>query len=226
MFKTEPHLHTQEISFCANVRSDLMAEAHYKAGYKTIFVTEHLAKLFSSCLGDLPWEDKVTIFLSTYQRAKVKGEALGLNVIMGAEVTFENVPNDYLVYGITKEFLLGCPEVHKMGIEKFSEYAHKNGVFIVQAHPYRDNVCYPTPEYIDAVEVYNTNPRHENYCEKTLELAKLNNLYITAGSDAHRNDDVGSSAILTDFEIKTAEDYINALKNSNYKMEVNGEIVE
>lgn len=224
MFKTDSHVHTSDISLCANLRSDLMVEAYHKAGYKTIVITEHMGKLFSSLLGDLPWEDKVTIFLSSYQRAKVKGEQLGLNVIMGAEVSFENKPNDYLVYGITKEFLVGCPDVYKMGIEAFSEYARKNGVFVVQAHPIRDGVCYPTPEYVDGLEAYNTNPRHENFTEKTLQFAKENNLYITAGSDAHRTEDVGIAAIVTEFEIKTAEDYINTIKSGNFKIEVNGEI--
>lgn len=226
MFKTDPHVHTSDISLCAHLRSDLMAEAYHKAGYKTIFITEHLAKLFCSFLGDLPWEDKVTIFLSSYQRAKVKGEELGLNVIMGAEISFENIPNDYLVYGITKEFLLGCPDVYKMGIDAFSKYARENGVFVIQAHPCRDGVCYPTIDYIDGVEAYNTNPRHENFTEKTLKFAQDNNLYVTAGSDAHRSADVGTSAILTDFEIKTAEDYINTIKNGNYRIELNGVIIE
>ncbi|MBE6787487.1 MAG: PHP domain-containing protein [Ruminococcaceae bacterium] len=226
MFKTDPHVHTSDISLCASLRSDLMAEAYHKAGYKTIFITEHFAKLYCSFLGDLPWEDKVTIFLSSYQRAKVKGEQLGINVIMGAEVSFQDKPGDYLVYGITKEFLLGCPDVYKMGIEAFSKYAHDNGVFIVQAHPYRDGVYYPTPEYVDGMEVYNTNPRHENFTQKTLNCAREHNMYITAGSDSHHIGDVGTSAILTDFEIKTAEDYINAIKSGNYKIEVHGEIVE
>lgn len=225
MFKTDPHVHTSDISLCAHIRSDLMAEAYHKAGYKTIFITEHLAHLFCSFLGDLPWEDKVTIFLSSYQRAKVRGDQIGLNVIMGAEISFQDTPGDYLVYGITKEFLLGCPDVYKMGIEAFSKYAHDNGIFIVQAHPYRDNLQSPTPEYIDGMEVYNTNPRHDNNTEKTLEFALEYNKYIAAGSDSHWPDDVAKAAILTDFEIKTAEDYINALKSGNYKIEVGGEIV-
>lgn len=226
MYKTEPHLHTSDISLCAHLRSDLMAEEYAAKGYKTIFITEHLAKLFCSFLGDLPWEDKITIFLSSYQRARVRGAALGINVIMGAEISFENESGDFLVYGITKEFLLGCPDVYKMGIEAFSEYAHKHGAFIVQAHPYRDGNYKPVPNFIDAMEVYNTNPCHENFTEKTFEFAKKHNFIMTAGSDSHRKDDTATAAILTDFEIKTADDYINALKSGNYKIEANGEIVK
>lgn len=226
MFKTDPHVHTSDVSVCANLRSDLMIEAYAKAGYKTVVITEHLSKRFCDSLGNLPWEDKMTIFLSSYQRAKVKGEELGVNVILGAEISFENETGDFLVYGITKEFLAGCRDVCKMGIKAFSEYAHKNGVFIVQAHPYRDGVYSPIPEFVDGLEAYNTSPRHENHTEKTLQFAKENNLYITAGSDAHRTEDVGVAAIVTEFEIKTAEDYINAIKSCNYKIEANGEIVK
>ena len=50
MFKTDPHVHTSDVSLCAHLRSDLMAEAYKEAGYKTIIITEHLAHLFCSFL--------------------------------------------------------------------------------------------------------------------------------------------------------------------------------
>lgn len=226
MFKTETHMHTSDISPCAILRSDLMVEEYSKKGYKTVFVTEHLGKRFFESLGDLPWENKVTIFLSSYYKAKVRAELLGINVIMAAEFTFENELGDFLVYGIDKDFLLDCPDIYKMGIKAFSEYAHKHGAFIVQAHPYRDNIYKPMPEYVDGLEVYNTNPRHENHTEKTLAVAKEYSLYVAAGSDSHRLEDIACAAILTDTEIKTAQDYIDAIKSGNYKIEVNGEIVK
>ena len=98
------------------------------------------------------------------------------------------------------------------GIEKFSEIAHREGLFIVQAHPYRDGKCFPTPEYVDAIEVYNSNPRHEDNSEKSELLAHSLSLPVSAGSDAHREEDVAKSGIETELEIKTSLDFITAVK--------------
>lgn len=214
MFKTETHLHVSEISPCGMLKAKKMVELYHEAGYKTIFVSDHLKQKYTDSFGDIPWEDKMTIFMSGYYKAKYAGEQLGINVLPAVEIAFEEaLENHYLVYGITKEFLCSCPDIGLLGIGKFSEIAHKNGLFIVQAHPFRDNLSFPTPEYVDAIEVYNSNPRHEDHSERSENIAKENNLPITSGSDAHRTEDVGRSGVITGFEIKTAEDYINAVKS-------------
>lgn len=213
MFKTETHLHVSEISSCGQLKAKKMIELYHEAGYKTVFVSDHLKQGYTDSFGNIPWEDKMTIFMSGYYKAKYAGEQLGMNVLPSVEIAFEEaLSNHYLVYGITKEFLVSCPDIGMMGIEKFSKIAHKNGLFIVQAHPFRDGQSFPTPDFVDAVEIYNSNPRHEDNSEKSEKLAKEMSLPMTSGSDAHRPEDVGRSGIVTDFEIKSAKDYINAVK--------------
>ena len=91
----------------------------------------------------------------------------------------------------------------------------ENNIFIVQAHPYRDGKNYPTPNFVDGIEVYNSNPRHEDYNEKAEALAKEYNLYSVGGSDAHRDKDIAKSGIKTQKEIKTIQDFITAVKNGD-----------
>ena len=219
MFKTETHLHTSEISPCGKLSATEMVERYHKAGYRTICITDHVKQSYFDDMGDIPWKDKVAIILWGYYKAKCAAKKHNMNVIMSAEILLEGTPpNHYLIYGITKKFLLKYPDFCKLNIEAFSKIAKENGVFVVQAHPYRDGKNHPTPEYVDAFEVYNSNPRHSDYSELSLKTAKENHLYILAGSDAHRVEDVARSGILTEKEIKTAKDLIAAIKSGEIKL--------
>ena len=212
MFKTETHLHTAEVSPCSRLRAKEMMRRYKEAGYSTVFVSDHFQLNTVDSYGDIPWSDKMAIFLAGYYIAKCEGEKIGITVLPAAEICFTGVSNHYIVYGITKKFLDSYPELHTYGIEKFSEIAHREGLFIVQAHPYRDGKCFPTPEYVDAIEVYNSNPRHEDNSEKSELLAHSLSLPVSAGSDAHREEDVAKSGIETELEIKTSLDFITAVK--------------
>lgn len=213
MYKTETHLHTAETSGCADVRAGEMVRLYYEAGYKTIFVTDHFSPQFLNHLGDAPWEDKIAIFMAGFYKAVRYARPYDMNVLLAAEITFSDSPNDYLVYGITREFLNEHPDLCEMGIEKFYKIAQQHNMFVVQAHPNRDNICFPTPQYVDALEVYNSNPRHQDLSDKTEQCADENNLYKTYGSDAHKLEDIGGSGVLSNKEIKSVEDYINLIKS-------------
>ena len=98
-------------------------------------------------------------------------------------------------------------------------YAKENGVTVIQAHPYRDGFTTPADvSCIDALEVYNSNPRHENHTEKAIAFAKEHGIPMTAGSDAHRYDDVAQSGVLTSYEIKSAEDYVRCVMSGDLKI--------
>ena len=218
MYKTEPHLHTAEVSRCSTIRAADMVKLHYEAGYSTIFITDHLSWMFCDLLGDIPWHEKTAIFLTGYYKAKQEAKNLDIKVLMGAEVTFRDSPNDYLVYGITKEFLDAYPDLCEMGIEEFYKAAKKHDVFVIQAHPHRDSYCFPTPESVDGLEVYNPNPRHNDESEKSEQCAREYGLFKTSGSDSHRTEDIGRTAVLTTDRITCAEDYINHIKNGSFEI--------
>ena len=215
MFKTETHLHTQEVSPCSHIRAKQMIRKYKEAGYSTVFVTDHFQSGTIDSYGDIPWTDKMSIFFAGYYIAKCEGEKIGINVLPGAEICFKDAPNHYLVYGITREFFDKYPELHTYGIDKFSKIAHENGLFIIQAHPHRDGKCFPTPEYVDGIEVYNSNPRHEDNSELSEQIVAAHGLSVIGGSDAHREEDLARGGIETEVEIKTAEDFINLVKLGN-----------
>ena len=212
MFKTETHLHTAEVSRCGRLRAHQMVAAYKTAGYSTVFVSDHFQQNTLDALGDIPWEEKISIFLSGYYCAKCEGDRIGVTVLLAAEICFAGDVNHYLVYGLTKEILTKYENLHTYGIERLRKIADVHGLFIVQAHPHRDGHCYPRPEWVDGFEVYNSNPRHEDESEKSLAVARENGLLMIGGSDAHREEDVAGSGVLTEERIESAAQLIRLLK--------------
>jgi len=213
MFKTETHLHTAETSPCGKVGAGELIKLYAEAGYKTVFVSDHLKKKTLEIMGDIPWEEKTEKFMAGYKAALAAGEKYGVNVIFSAELMLTENSNHYLLYNIKKEFLDKRHDIFDMPITEFYKYAKENGVTVVQAHPYRDGSTVPAPaDSVDALEVLNSNPRHDNYSEKAVAFATENALPMTAGSDTHRYEDVARSGVMTPYEIKTADDYIRAVK--------------
>ena len=216
MFKTETHLHTAETSPCGKVSAAEMVKRYHDAGYKTLFISDHFFTKYFDALGNLSPEEKVEQFLLGYEEAKVAGEELGMNILLSAELRLDGSNNDYLLYGVDKQFLTNALKMLDLSIEEFYRYAKEHGVTVIQAHPLRDGRCTPTPEFVDGLEAHNGNPRHENYTDKVMELAKKYNKLVTGGSDAHRPEDVGSSGILTEKEIRTDKDYIDILLEGSF----------
>jgi histidinol phosphatase-like PHP family hydrolase len=211
-FKTEPHLHVSEISPCAKIGAEETIRLYSEAGYKTVFVSDHLKKEFYDKLGDIPWGEKTDKFLYGYFLALEAGKKYGVNVLLSAEFQLNDSQNHFLLYGISKSFLDKLEDVFDMSVPEFYKFAKENGVTVVQAHPYRDGKTTPVgPEYVDAVEVVNSNPRHENYSEKTIAYAKEHGIPMTGGSDTHRQEDVALGGVISEYEIKTASDYIDLI---------------
>ncbi len=218
MYKTETHLHVSEVSPCGKLKAAEMVKLYHEAGYTTVFISDHFNQAYFDALGDIPWQDKITIFLSGYYKAKEAAKNYGMNVLMSAEIAFVGNPNHYLIYGATKDFLDSCTDLCKMSAEEFYEKAKANDVLVVQAHPYRDGKCFPTPQCVDGMEIFNSNPRHENFSDKCAKCAAENGLYKSAGSDAYRVEDVGNAGVLSEYEIKSAEDFISLIKNGKFEI--------
>ena len=210
MFKTETHLHTAETSPCGRVSAVEMVKQYYKAGYRTLFISDHFYEKYFESLGNLTWDEKVEQFLKGYRVAKETGEALGMHILLAAELRLNCSINDYLLYGIDENLLKCMQHVFEMTIEEFYSYAKEHGITVIQAHPYRDYKCTPTPESVDGFEAHNSNPRHENFYEKVMELASEYKKPVIAGSDAHRPQDIALSGVMTRQEICTVQDFLQA----------------
>lgn len=208
MYKTEPHLHVAEVSPCSRLSARDAVRLYAEAGYHTVFISDHLKKTTYESYGDLSWEKKSARFLVGYENAREAGQEYGVNVLLSAELQLSESGNHYLLYGFDKEFLDKRQDFFDMSIAEFYAYAKENGVTVIQAHPYRDGAASPAYPHIDAIEAYNSNPRHQNHSERAFLLARENGIPVTAGSDTHRTEDVAFSGVGSSYEIRTAEDYV------------------
>jgi predicted metal-dependent phosphoesterase TrpH len=85
----------------------------------------------------------------------------------------------------------------------------------VRAHPYRESWAEPeNGDHADAVEVYNTSPRHDNKTDRAVAFAKRYRLPMTAGSDAHRTEDAALGGVLSAVPIESTGDYVRLLLGS------------
>lgn len=223
MFKTETHVHTLPVSSCSRKYPEEMVRLYHEAGYRTMFISDHFAQSHFRKLGEqMTFQDKVRLLYDSYLRARCVGEQLGVNVLFSVELSL--CANHWLLYGIDLDFLLLRSDIFEMTLEQFSIHAKAHGVTIIQAHPLRDGHNTPHPEIADGFEIINSNPRHENYDDQVFALAKKYHLLMSAGSDAHRDEDIAGTAMLSENEIRTVDDYLALLKSGKAKLMRNGEI--
>lgn len=212
----EMHFHTSQTSPCGRVPGQDGVLAYKERGYDGIVVTDHYYDgYFEEILPDMSWEDKLDHWLEGYRAAKAAGDACGMTVLLGMELRFSGSNNDYLVYGVTEDFLLSHPRLYRMNLASFSQLAGEEGFWWAQAHPFRPWVtpC-EDPRALDGAEVHNTNPRQENHNDLASAWAEKNDLPGIAGSDFHQIEDLALAGVRFEAEIDSQEALLRALKAS------------
>ena len=212
-FLYELHCHTSEVSVCGRVAAKDVVENYIKAGYSGIVITDH----FNRCTFQNQPEDMAEHYLAGYRAAKA---AAGdrLTVILGMELTFFENANDYLVYGMTEEFVKKHLNIREMGLERFSALAHENGMVIFQAHPFRNQMTVMDPALLDGVEVHNGNPRHDSRNDIARMWAEKFEKKMSSGSYYHQVEDIARGGIVTQEPIYDAAALAGVLMSGKAKL--------
>ena len=135
MFLFDTHVHTSEISPCGNITAKETVKLYKKAGYDGICITDHYRKdIFDSWDGS--WEQKLSCYLEGYHNALSYGAEIGLTVLLGAELAFSGLSNEYLLYGLTEEFLYSYSELYNYDIKTLHTLLKEYEVFLY--HNYID----------------------------------------------------------------------------------------
>ena len=217
----EMHAHNAEVSRCAKAFAQELAERYIALGYDGIVSTNHLnSHTFSSPeFKNASWEAKAEKFMSGF-RAVEKAVNGRLTVLLGVEVSLYSEPNDYLVYGVTEEFLKNNGDIMSLTKEELSALVHKNGMLIVQAHPFRPYIHRANPKFIDGCEIFNGKDKDKDFNQKAQAWAKKENFKIvTAGADYHRESQRGNaSGIITEEKINNNDDLVRILKSGKYEI--------
>ena len=212
-FLYDCHVHTSETSPCGKIAGREMVELYHQANYSGIVVTDHYFDGFFEPLGGA-WEAQFQAYLQGYEQAYKRGQDLGVEVLLGLELRFVGSSNDYLIYGVDREFLLNHPRLDKLDVYSFGALARKHNLLVVQAHPFRSGMQVGPLEFLDGVEVYNGNPRHDSANHQALSYAQKHGLIQLACSDAHQYGDVARGAVELPYKVSTSRQLVELLKVS------------
>jgi hypothetical protein len=216
MFLYETHLHTCEGSACGVSPAAEYIQRYIDRGFTGIMVTDHFFN--SNCTADrhLPWKEWVKRYCAGFEHAREEGARRGLDVFFGWEETFDG--DDYLIYGLDREWLLEHPEVVRWTREEQWRETRTYGGCVVQAHPFRQHdyirTIHLSPYFIDAVEAANEGNHDARYDALAHEYARTLRLPAVAGSDIHDAGDLLASepyGIELEEKLSSINDYVRVL---------------
>ncbi|NLJ81023.1 MAG: PHP domain-containing protein [Firmicutes bacterium] len=215
-YKIETHCHTFESSACGRVPAEQLVELYLEAGYAGLVITDHFSADNSERLAardgrPTDFAGQCDNLFQGYQAAKDFAQGR-LIILMGMELRFNANRNDYLVYGFDKPNLLKHSDLFHWGIERFSAYARKRGLLVVQAHPFRDGMTITAPASIDMLEVHNGHPRQASRNEIAARWAEMHGLPGSSGSDFHRQGDQGGGGVLLPEKPRNSDHFVTMMK--------------
>lgn len=215
-FYYETHLHTLEGSACGNTPAKEYVKVYKELGYDGIIVTDHFFNGNTAAPHFASWKKKVKVLCSGYEKAKKVGDEIGLKVFFGWESGYFGT--EFLIYGLSKEWLLEHPEIMQCSIPEQYQLVHESGGMVIHAHPFREAVYIPSirlePKYVDGVEVYNraNDERNRSYNEKAYRYAKEYDFPMTGGSDIHLKT-APKCAMCFEHPLESMDDFINMVLN-------------
>ena len=236
MHKYDLHCHTAEVSGCAAISGKELVKKYKKIGYDGVVIVDHYFKeLFEGYEHESEfatekhpdvtpelmawWQEKMDFYLSGYKAALEEGKKQGIEVLLGVEIRFPENWNDYLIYGITEEYLRNHPRLYDLGISGIREYLRKTGsdALVFQAHPFRPHMERIDVKYLDGVETFNGHPGHNSNNHLAKDLAKEHSLLESAGSDFHYEGAEGRAGIIIKEKANGWDNMLEILKNKDFE---------
>ncbi len=230
MFKYETHLHTSGCSACGVSTAEEMVIAAKEHNYAGVIFTNHFYHGNTSVNRKLDWRDFVEKYERDYLKALEVGKTLDIDVFFGFEEVYEP-GKEVLVYGVGPEAVKEASFLRKADLQQLSDFVRENGGFIAAAHPFRRRDYIPQPEkepdmrYFDAIEVYNSGNTEEDN-KLAFEFAKRKNVPVISGGDIHSKAYFGYSGLAFNERLHTPENLVKALKSQEYKLIINGNLVD
>jgi predicted metal-dependent phosphoesterase TrpH len=217
IYKTDTHMHTAESSECSEVAAEELVRLYHQQGYKTLIITPHYNSVYLRRVSD-DWNERINYMFVGYNKAKALGDTLGVNVLYGIELTLRSTSSDYLIYGITPEFLKENHDLYDYSLEQLIFMCRENDFLIVQAHPFRSGNELVPPMYKMPIEVYNGNYYLDPRNDMAKAYAEKHGLIGISGSDFHFPQELGRGGIITKHEIKTIDHFIDTVLCNNFEI--------
>ena len=181
--KLDLHAHSSGISHCCRIPAETVLSFAQNIGLDGIVLTNHYTKYY---VRDDDAEGFARAYIAEYEYAKALGDAIGVKVFFGVEVTWEESTNVHiLLYGVSPEFVLSHPRMYDYSQKALYEVVKAVGGAMIQAHPYRNGATVLDTRYLDGLEI-NCHPLYEkSYAEKLIAIAQSEGLIVTCAGDFH-----------------------------------------
>jgi len=212
MFKVDAHVHTAESSACGKTPAEAMVRLYADAGYDAIAVTDHYCESFFARCPGLDWAAQADRLLRGYRVAAEAGLGAGLEVLLGVELTPAGQRNDYLIYGLTEEFIASNPRLHEVPLWEVRELCESVGALVAQAHPFRPGLTRAAAALVHGVEVVNGHPGHHADNPAALAWAREHGLLMVGGSDAHFEAGAARAGMVFERRIATGAELATAVR--------------
>ena len=105
----ETHSHTSQASKCGRTLGRDYVEYMQGEGFAGMIITDHFFNGNSAVPTDLPWKERVEMYVSGYEDAKKASAGTDFNVMFGIEYNFDC--DEYLIYGVDKKWLLDNQDI-------------------------------------------------------------------------------------------------------------------
>ena len=222
MYKYELHAHTSECDRDAHLSARELVHLYKEAGYDGMVITDHYIERFYTLwfpeeVQGLSHEQQVYRWLKGYRTAKEEGEKIGFTVLPGAEVRFDDYPNDYLLYGLQEDFFYSVPRLNELKNVQELLSLMPEGVCVVQAHPFRNGMAVADPTDLFGIEVYNGGTEKKRN-DLAYHFANYYNMAMTSGSDIHDMSRLAKGGIMTEEQIRTPDDLRRILRSGRYTL--------
>ena len=212
-YKYETHCHTAEGSSCSRLPAKDAVALYLSLGYTGIVITDHFTGS-TTVPPHYKWKDRVNHFFAGCEAARAEGEKAGLDVFFSLE--YSDKGNDFLLYGIERDFLLENPDMREIGITALLRRVRDAGGFIIHAHPFAQAKWIPEirlfPDLTDAVEVLNGGDTEGNYNRRAVWYADEYGLPKTGGTDTHASDQKPVTGIAVERRAKDILDLAAQIK--------------
>jgi len=200
-----------------------IADLHIHTIYSpdSVITPQELLKRSQSLGLDIVCITDHSIFEDNIELETLKTASKKPLIIRGVELATDN--GEILIFGLKDDFwkkLTKGMEILPPTAKVLDAVNDFNGVAI-WAHPFRKynmvnyNTDYSNFKKINIMETFNgRNDEQEN--SRATTYAKEHNYRMIGGSDAHKPSDIGKCLTLFKEKLKSEDDFISALKRSNY----------
>lgn len=210
--RIETHAHTSEGSPCGKQSAHDTIKLYAQAGFDVLILTNHYSDVVIPHMGNTATE-RTERYIETFNSAHEYGKTYGIDVWFGIEVTMAGTHDDFLIYGVTPEFVRKNPEMYNMSQKELFDACEQNDFLLYQAHPFRNLSTPRIPTLMHGAEIYNgRNPHEKN--SLAYEWAKSNGLRVSSGSDFHDIGDVGRGGILVPEYINDTKALTDYMRNN------------